>query len=106
MLALKDNQRLLLEGVDELFETKFKDRETRFKECSRTDKGHGRVTTRTCCHTDYLEWMSEKDRDGWADLTSVCRVETETVRASRLVFSTPARQYPARQWLTHPTLTG
>ena len=80
MLALKDNQKLLLEGVDELFETKFKDRETRFRECSRTDKGHGRVTTRTCCHTDYLEWMSGKDRDGWADLTSVCRVETETLK--------------------------
>lgn len=93
LLALKDNQELLADGVAELFETKFRDRETRFKEHEETDKGHGRVTTRRCCQTDYVEWIPEKERAGWPGLRSVCRVETETTRISTGGTTTDVRYF-------------
>ena len=93
LLALKDNQKLLVEGIAELFETKFRDRETRFREYEETDRGHGRVTTRKCCQTDYIEWMTEKDRKGWIDLKSVCRIETETTKTSTGKTTTDVRYF-------------
>ena len=79
LISLKGNQETLHDEIRELFETHFTDRDTRFKTFEATDKGHGRVTRRTCCQTDYLEWLPEKDRSKWAGLRSVCRIETETM---------------------------
>ena len=104
LISLKGNQETLHDEIRELFETHFTDRETRFKTFEAVDKGHGRVTRRTCCQTDYLEWIPEKDRAKWAGLKSVCRIETETMeqksgrRASREVFqySTASSQRPVQ----------
>ena len=78
LISLKGNQSTMHDEIGELFETKFSDRDTRFKSYEATQKGHGRVTKRTCCQTDYIEWFA--DRSKWAGLRSVIMVDTECLK--------------------------
>ena len=78
LISLKGNQSTMHDEIRELFETKFSDRATRFKTYEATQKGHGRVTKRTCCQTDYLEWFA--DRGKWAGLASVVMIDTECLK--------------------------
>ena len=102
LISLKGNQSTMHDEIGELFETKFSDRDTRFKTYEATQKGHGRVTKRTCCQTDYIEWFA--DRSKWAGLRSVIMVDTECLkqktgrRASREVFqySATSAQQPVQ----------
>jgi predicted transposase YbfD/YdcC len=82
VLALKDNQGLLYEGVEESFQeglkTCFKDIASDYWES--VDKGHGRIETRkywTIFDPDYLKYF---DPSGvWKDLKSVGMVEAERI---------------------------
>lgn len=70
LLALKGNQGNLLEDVTDYFES-----EDCLKTCSvvtRTDKGHGRVETRTCYTTNNIEWLDQKAN--WKDLRGLVMV--------------------------------
>ena len=78
LISLKGNQSTMHDEISELFETKFSDRDTRFKTYEAMQKGHGRVTKRTCCQTDYLEWLA--DRGKWAGLASVVMIDTECLK--------------------------
>ena len=76
LISLKGNQESIHEEVKELFATKFKDREKAFKCYEETDKGHGRLVTRKCTQTGWVDWF--EDLDKWAGLRSFCMIETET----------------------------
>ena len=76
LISLKGNQETIHEEVEELFATKFKDGEKTFKCYEETDKGHGRLVTRKCTQTGWVEWF--EDLDKWAGLRSFCMIETET----------------------------
>ena len=78
LIALKGNQTTMHEEIKELFATAFRNRDEVFKSAVATDKGHGRVTTWKCEQTAYIGWFADKDK--WAGLRSVTRIETETFR--------------------------
>lgn len=78
LIALKGNQTTMHEEIKELFATTFRNRDEVFKSAAATDKGHGRVTTWKCEQTAYIGWFADKDK--WAGLKSVVKVETETFR--------------------------
>ena len=88
LISLKGNQETVHEEVKELFETTFKDREKAFRSHTETDKGHGRLVTRKCTQTGWVDWF--EDLDKWAGLRSFCMIETETLRASRFVIECSA----------------
>lgn len=82
VLALKDNQGLLYEGVVESFQeglaTNFKDIAHDYYET--VDKDHGRIETRkywTIFDPDYLKYFDPKGE--WKDLRSVGMVEAERI---------------------------
>lgn len=82
VLALKDNQGLLYEGVVESFKeglaTNFQDIAHDYWES--LDKGHGRIETRkywTIFDADYLKYFDPKGE--WKDLESVGMVEAERI---------------------------
>ena len=78
LIALKGNQTTMHEEIKGLFATAFRNRDEVFKSAVATDKGHGRVTTWKCEQTAYIGWFADKDK--WAGLRSVARIETETFR--------------------------
>jgi predicted transposase YbfD/YdcC len=80
VLALKTNQKLLYEGVEESFKdglaTNFKDIRHDYYET--VDKNHGRLETRrywTISDSDYLKYLDPKGE--WPDLKSIGMVEAE-----------------------------
>ena len=80
VLALKTNQKLLYEGVEESFKvglaTNFKDIGHDYYET--TEKNHGRLETRrywTISEPDYLKYLDPKGE--WQDLKSIGMVEAE-----------------------------
>ena len=92
-ISLKGNQEKMHDEIRELFETSFRGGKSDFVSYSETTSGHGRVETRTCWQTDYLEWF--EDWRKWSGLHSVCMIETErtlkktgeTSRARRFFIS-------------------
>jgi predicted transposase YbfD/YdcC len=73
LLALKGNQGTLLQNVADYFESK-----DCLKECKmvvRTDKGHGRIETRTCYTTDKIDWLENKA--DWEDLRGIVMIEAK-----------------------------
>ena len=78
LIALKGNQTTMREEIKELFATSFRNRDEVFESAVVSDKGHGRVTTWKCEQTAYIGWFADKDK--WAGLRSVVRIETETFR--------------------------
>lgn len=76
LISLKGNQETIHEEVKELFETKFKNRERAFMSHTETDKGHGRLVTRKCTQTGWVDWFADLDK--WAGIRSFCMIETET----------------------------
>lgn len=70
LLSLKENHANFYEEI----ETYFQDNDL-LEACNsvtRTDKGHGRVETRTCYVTQNISWLTEKS--SWKDLKSIVMI--------------------------------
>lgn len=70
LLALKENQGDLYEEVNDFFSD-----QDCLKTCAtvtRTDKGHGRLETRTCYATEDISWINKKN--DWKDFKSISMV--------------------------------
>ena len=76
-ISLKGNQETFHEEVKGLFDATFKNRNEYFKSYSQTEKGHGRIVTRKCTQTGYIDWFADKDK--WSNLRSLCMIESETI---------------------------
>lgn len=77
MLALKENQRHLLEDVQSLFlwADKISYQELQHAYCKTVNKGHGRIETRECWTiSDPVGIAMLADKDAWAKLQTVVRV--------------------------------
>ncbi len=82
VLALKTNQELLYEGVEDSFQEALK---TNFKDVAHdyyqtVEKNHGRLETRrywTISEPDYLKYLDPKGQ--WRDLKSIGMVEAERI---------------------------
>jgi predicted transposase YbfD/YdcC len=75
LLALKANQGNLLEDVADYFGSA-----ECLRNCSvvtRTDKGHGRIETRTCYATSDINWLNQKSN--WEGLKSIAMVVSKRV---------------------------
>ena len=72
IISLKGNQSTMHDEIRAFMQDPaFK---ARFKKAKALDNGHGRVETRACWQTDYIDWFEDKDK--WAGLRSVCMVES------------------------------
>lgn len=81
VLALKGNQKNLLENISGFFETELANgfRDVPHQYTKTVDKGHGRLEVREYWHTASISWLSE--RHDWAGLSSVGMVKrTRTVK--------------------------
>jgi predicted transposase YbfD/YdcC len=96
IFALKGNQKSLHEDVKLFLDTE-KENKRNSKISSfheEHDKGHGRIETRRCYVSDYIEWMHQKPE--WAGFKAVILVEEERVikgkvsKASRYFISSLA----------------
>ena len=77
VISLKGNQETIHDEARELFETKFKNRDSMSKSHEETEKGRGRLVTRKCTQTG---WVSRfQDLKEWAGLKSFCQIETTTI---------------------------
>lgn len=77
VISLKGNQETIHDEARELFETKFKNRDSMSKSHEETEKGRGRLVTRKCAQTG---WVSRfQDLKEWAGLKSFCQIETTTI---------------------------
>jgi len=73
VLGLKGNQSTLHDNVQLLFETK-PNNMTIFTHVE-TEKGHGRIETRTCTVSDDIAWL-KTEHHHWKNLTSIAEVES------------------------------
>ena len=77
VLAVKENQRALLEDIRDYFEADAKNGYGGLKVAylEETDSGHGRIEVRRCWQSADLRWMPATR--AWAGAKSVARVESE-----------------------------
>jgi predicted transposase YbfD/YdcC len=75
VLALKGNQGTLNEDVRLLLETELKKSSSTVIDdyYEETDKGHGRIETRTCYVSSQIDWLTQKEQ--WAGLKTVAMIE-------------------------------
>lgn len=88
VISLKGNQETLHEDVRFLFEQKPKN--VTFHADSQSEKGHGRLETRTCTVTEEIDWLREQHPQ-WKNLRSV--VEIESCREIKGIKSIEKRYY-------------
>lgn len=88
LLAVKDNQKNLHEEIQDLFENKLS-----FTQHSTLDNNHGRVEKRTATVLNDVSLLSEKD--GWRNLNSLVKIDTE-----RYVKSTKSTSYETRYYIS------
>lgn len=79
VLGLKGNQSTLHDNVQLLFETK-PNNMTIFTHVE-TEKGHGRIETRTCTVSDDIAWL-KTEHHHWKNLTSIAEVESIRKRSA------------------------
>src|ERR1019366_8395984 len=68
VLALKSNQETLHDDVRRFLD----DPETALESASETDKGHGRIETRTASLSADIEWL--KDSHAWPGLKAIGKI--------------------------------
>ena len=88
VLGLKGNQSALHHDVPLLFEQKPK--AVRFLSTNETDKGHGRIETRTCTVTEDIDWLKTTHAH-WKNLKSI--IEIESTRDIKGKISVEKRYY-------------
>ncbi len=88
VLGLKGNQATLHKNVQLLFEKKPEN--MKFLSVTETEKGHGRIETRTCTVTENIDWLKAEHSD-WKNLKSV--VEIESTREIKGAISVEKRYY-------------
>lgn len=91
LLAVKDNQPSLCEGLRELFAAHDAQglKTVRFVEHTEIGKEHGRIETRRCVVSEDIQWLEQ--RNTWSGLRSVAMIEsTRQIGAQR---STERRYY-------------
>ena len=89
MIGLKGNQPTMLEEMSLLFSAALKSNPRVFQSHTTVDKQSGRVEERTCYQTDDIGWFA--DREEWAGLRSVCRVDSR--RTVKGITSEETRYY-------------
>ena len=89
MIGLKGNQPTMLEEMALMFDDALKSNPDAFAHFTTVDKQAGRVEERTCYQTSKLKWF--QDKDDWAGLRSVCRVDSK--RTVKGVESNETRYY-------------
>ena len=76
VLAVKDNQPGLCEGLRELFAAQDARglKTVRFDEHTEVGKEHGRIETRRCMASEDIGWLAQRER--WCGLRSVAMIES------------------------------
>jgi len=83
LLALKGNQGNLHKEVEDHFHTGLRHHDPKktkgWSQWQNTEKGHGRITTRTVVVTTQMETMNQELREKWPQLRSLIALENETI---------------------------
>ena len=80
MISLKGNQSVMHDEIKLFFEDAIKCGSKSVKKARSISCGHGRIETRTCWQSDYIDWFEDKNK--WSGLKSVCMVESSVYKKS------------------------
>lgn len=88
VLALKENQKNLFYDVRDYFETALKDKAGDFiyEKNKKTEKGHGRIETRTHYYTKDIDWLAGKDE--WSGIKSIGMVTRKSIEGGKTTVDT------------------
>lgn len=86
VLALKENQKKLYNDVKDYFETALKDKtgDFRYEEYKLSEKGHGRIETRTNYFSTDIEWLTMKEE--WKGLKGIGMVIRRSVEGENVTI--------------------
>ena len=91
MISLKGNQSMMHDEIKLFFEDAIKCGGRTLKKASSVSCQHGRVETRTCWQSDYIDWF--EDRSKWEGLQSICMVESSVYKKSSKRTTTERRYF-------------
>ena len=78
MISLKGNQSTMHDEIKLFFDDAIKCGSRSVKKARSVSCGHGRVETRICWQSDYIDWFEDKGK--WDGLKSVCMVESSVCK--------------------------
>ena len=91
MISLKGNQSTMHDEIKLFFNDAIKCGSRSLKKARSITCEHGRVETRTCWQSDYIDWFEDKDK--WEGLRSVCMVESSVYKKSTEESTTERRYF-------------
>ena len=87
VLALKGNQGTLQEDVKTFFEVELKQSTPKLETFSCTEKGHGRIESRTCHVSMDVEWLTER-HPHWSTITGIACIQSERILKDKTTHET------------------